>query len=131
VENTSPNLEQKGSQLGQLCSPSGVAIDSYGNYVIAEWNNNRISKFAPNGNHICSFGVEGKQNKFFKPLSVSIDGLGNILIADSKSLQVYDKWQNYVLQINLGGCVGTAVFKNGDFIVVHPDSRKLLAIGSD
>jgi uncharacterized protein (TIGR03437 family) len=72
---------------------SGLASDAAGNIYIADGSNNTVRKFAPGGNitTVAGSGTAGfsgdggpaRQAQLNNPVSVAVDGSGNIYIADS------------------------------------------------
>lgn len=46
-------ISQWGQRPGELNEPSGIAVDSAGNWIVADSKNNRIQVFAPNGYYLC------------------------------------------------------------------------------
>jgi tripartite motif-containing protein 2/3/tripartite motif-containing protein 71 len=74
----------RGSGYGQFNSTRGVAVDDDGNILVADKDNHRIQKFAPDGRFILSVGKEGSNPlKFSQPMSVAIHPLNKrVYIAD-------------------------------------------------
>jgi trimeric autotransporter adhesin len=78
----------------QLISPMGVAIDSAGNFYIADYYDIRVRKVMRNGvistvagNGNPNFGNDGglaTTAQLISPMSVAVDAAGNLYIADSK-----------------------------------------------
>src|SRR5207248_3089668 len=66
----------KGTGKGELDSPTGIAVDSNGNVLVADTGNGRIEKFSPNGDFVTSIG------KFDAPNGIAIDRAGNIYVAE-------------------------------------------------
>jgi tripartite motif-containing protein 71 len=85
--------------------PSGVAIDSTGHIYVADRGNNRIKKFAPNGDHVLSWGGLGTADgEFNSPEGIAIDNSDNLYVADTLNhrIQKFDssgtflrKWGTY------------------------------------
>jgi sugar lactone lactonase YvrE len=101
-----------------LCEPTGVAADSAGNVYVADWGNNRVleynAPFASCSSFPCVgapaamvFGQEGSftsdscnqviggyeyvtASTLCNPLAVTVDGLGNLYIADSFNSRVLE-----------------------------------------
>jgi len=78
---------------GQLYYPSGVAVDGSGNVFIADYVNRRIRKISIDGT-MTTFagggsaqgdGGPAKNAQLFAPLGVTVDGSGNVFIADEYS----------------------------------------------
>ena len=75
-----------------LYQPSEIAVDSVGNFFIADSYNNRIRKVNVSGNisTICGTGVAGYSGdagsaalaKIYRPNGVATDASGNVFIAD-------------------------------------------------
>lgn len=78
--------------LAQIFLPTGVAVDSGGNIYIAEWVGNRIRQVNSSGiistavgTGTCGFSGDGgpaTAATICAPLSVGVDGSGNLYIAD-------------------------------------------------
>jgi DNA-binding beta-propeller fold protein YncE len=66
----------KGTGKGQLDSPTGIAVDSNGNVLVADTNNGRVEKFSPSGTFVTSIG------QFEAPNGIAIDRGGNIYVAE-------------------------------------------------
>ena len=50
---------------------------------MADWRNDRIQKFTPDGQFVASFGESGQgEGQFHRPSSVAVDSEGYIYIAD-------------------------------------------------
>ncbi|MES2695687.1 MAG: immunoglobulin domain-containing protein [Verrucomicrobiota bacterium] len=92
-----------------LSNPSGVAVDSSGNLYIADTGNNAIRKITPGG-VVTTFagsatGVAGSANgsgtaaSFTNPRGISIDGAGNLYVADTGN--------NLIRMITSAGLVST------------------------
>lgn len=82
-----------GSALeAQFNTPSGIAIDKDGNFIIADTSNNRIRKLAADGSLVSTIagsGIAGfndgsaNEAQFDSPLGVAVDRQGNIFVADT------------------------------------------------
>ena len=48
-----------GSGPGELATPTGTDTDSLDNVYVADWGNNRIQKFSPDGDFIAQWGAFG------------------------------------------------------------------------
>ena len=72
---------QRGSEgrgPGQFDYPLGVAVDSDGNWLVADTGNNRLQLLAPDGAHLKTIGSYGSAPGQFKdPFGVAVDGNGN------------------------------------------------------
>ncbi len=71
-------------------SPAGVAVDSNGNILVADGNNNKIRKIAPTGvvstlagsGSIGSADGAGVSASFYAPVAIAVGADGNIYVAD-------------------------------------------------
>ena len=74
--------------LGGVRAPMGVAINKRGEVVVTErWH--CVSVFSPRGEKLRSFGMQGSgHGQFDRPLAVTVDGEGNILVADTHNNRI-------------------------------------------
>jgi uncharacterized protein (TIGR03437 family) len=66
----------------QLYSPSGIAVDSTGNWYIADTSNNRIRKVTTAG-VISTVAGTGDPAQLSAPRAIALDGSNNLYIADT------------------------------------------------
>ncbi len=66
----------------ELYSPSDIAVDSAGNWYIADTSNNRIRMVTPAG-VISTFAGTGDPAQLNSPRGIAIDGSNNLYVADS------------------------------------------------
>src|SRR5690349_22581145 len=80
------------AKLAQISFPTGLAIDSSGNVLFADYGNNRIRRISTAGiittvagTGIAGFGGDGGpaiSAKLNQPIGLTMDGVGNLFIAD-------------------------------------------------
>lgn len=112
-----------GSGNGEFSAPSDVAVDQAGNVYVADFANNRIQKFGPDGNFLLGWGTAGTADgEFQRPYSVAVDEANNVYVADSDN--------NRIQKFSSGGTFiatwGSFGYGNGGFnfpcgIAVGPD----------
>ncbi|MGE0101351.1 MAG: NHL repeat-containing protein [Blastocatellales bacterium] len=93
--------------LARFFGPAGVAVDSAGNIIVADYGNHRIRRIDPNRNvtTIAGTGQSGRKDgpaaeaEFSEPTSVAIDDAGRIYVLDSGT--------NLVRRIDASGMVTT------------------------
>jgi hypothetical protein len=98
----------------QLNAPFGVAVDSAGNFYIAEWSNHRVRKVDTSGVittfagiGIAGYGGDGgpaTQAALNSPEGVAVDSAGNVYIADS--------FNNRIRKVDTSGTI-TTIAGNG------------------
>jgi hypothetical protein len=79
-----------------FCNPLGVAVDSSGNVIVADTNNNRIRKVTPGGvvstiagNGSAEFADGTGTGASFKgPSGVAVDASGNVVVADGANNRI-------------------------------------------
>ncbi len=80
----------------QFHYPSGVAVDGEGNFIVADFTNNRLRKIAPDGTVSTLAGSgsagfadgAGAAAQFYNPSGVAVDGEGNFIVADQSNHRV-------------------------------------------
>src|SRR6266536_2517669 len=79
----------KGTGKGEFDSPSGIAVDSNGNVLVADTGNGRIEKFSPTSTFISTIGTKGAGNgQLGAPNGIAVDRKGNVYIADAGNHRV-------------------------------------------
>ena len=62
-----------GSVPGQFSHPKGVAIDTQGNILVCDYENDRIQKFSPTGKFLQSVGTKGSGPlQFYEPIGIAV-----------------------------------------------------------
>ena len=102
-----PSLQSLGKPVRTIRntkSPWGIASNSKGQIVVAEYNGHCISVFTPEGHKIRSFGSQGStQGQFYLPRGVAVDRDDNIIVMDSGNHRV----QKFTSEGNFLVTVGT------------------------
>ena len=78
---------------GEFNLPWGIAQDKDWQIYIADWRNDRIQKFTPEGEFIAAYGSTGDgEGEFNRPSGLAVDSDGNMFIADwgNQRVQVLD-----------------------------------------
>lgn len=73
----------KGDKPGWFDVVTGIDTDTQGRVYVADFYNNRVQVFSPDGEFITSFGKQGsREGEFERPTDVAVDNHGNIFVAD-------------------------------------------------
>ena len=81
----SPNVFKggRGTENGQFDSPTGIAVDSHGNILVADTGNNRVEKFSPTGAFLSIIGTKGSEDgQLAEPNGIAVDKADNIYVAE-------------------------------------------------
>ena len=124
-----------GSDDGQFITPQGVAVDSYGNVYVADWNNDRIQKFDSSGNFLLKWGSFGSGNgEFFGVDGVAVDSSDNVYVSDGNDrIQKFDSNGSFLLEWGTFGSgdgqfdspEGVAVDGSGNIYVADTDNHRI------
>ena len=83
---TNPSL---GTGNGQFILPAGLGLDSQGNLFVADFDNNRVQKFAQNGDFLLAWGTLGAgPDQFRGPLDVAAFGTTAVYVADMRNKRI-------------------------------------------
>ncbi len=78
---------------GWFATVTGITVDKTGNIFVADFYNNRIQKFSPDGTFLTTFGKEGTAPSQFKhPIAMAVTDDGTVFIADYGNNRI-QKWQ--------------------------------------
>ena len=78
---------------GWFATVTGVVIGPEGNVFVADFYNDRIQKFAPDGAFLVAFGASGTgSGQFRHPIAVSVAEDGAVFAADFLNNRI-EKWR--------------------------------------
>jgi uncharacterized protein (TIGR03437 family) len=98
----------------QLYLPSGIAVDSAGNWYIADTSNNRIRMVTPAG-VISTIAGTGDPSQLNAPLAITLDSSNNLYIADTGN--------NVVRELTPTGTMTTIASELNDPVSVAVDGQ--------
>ena len=96
-------VPSRGSGDGEFQNPTDVAVDTAGNFYVADSWNHRVQKFNSKGNFVRSWGrlpVPSRgsgDGEFENPTDVAVDTAGNMYVVDRNNsrVQKFDLHGNY------------------------------------
>ncbi|XP_078575133.1 E3 ubiquitin-protein ligase TRIM71-like [Branchiostoma floridae x Branchiostoma japonicum] len=126
-------MGQKGSGVGELYSPVGVAVDKDGNIAVVEQRNKRVQIFdADTGHSLGSFPVEGEY-----PCGIDVDSDGRFLVTswgEDCGVRRYSK-AGKLLNTSKSDCIkhplGITVLKDGRMAVADLVQKSCLLLTHD
>jgi uncharacterized protein (TIGR03663 family) len=126
-----------GASPGQFAAPRGLSFDRDGNLLVADTQNNRIQKLAPDGRVLAVWGGPGPGDgpgQFRQPCGVAAASDGSIYVADTWNhrIEKLDADGRFVLdwhEENPGfwGPRSVAVAPNGAIFVADTGNKRILA----
>ncbi|XP_078658239.1 tripartite motif-containing protein 2-like [Branchiostoma floridae x Branchiostoma belcheri] len=132
-ENPVLTIGQKGSGVGELSLPLGVAVDKDGNIAVVERGNKRVQVFNVNtGQSLRSFPIEGEN-----PYGIDVDSEGRFVVTswgENYGLRRYSnegKLLNTLKPDSLQPPHSLAVLKNGRMVVADPNQHSCLLLQPD
>ena len=87
---------------GQLNLPWGLTVGGDANVYVADWGNDRVQKFSPDGELLASYGASGHgDGEFRRPSGVAVDPAGYIYVADwgNERVQILDPDGGFVQKL--------------------------------
>ena len=135
-------LDETGTDNQHFNWPWGVAVDSSGSVYVADTDNHRVQKCTASGTaYTCSTfvgetGVSGDDFGHLHPLSVYVDGVGRVYVADewNDRIQVFDSTGAYLTTIGgawngtnggMRGPSGVAVDAQGNVYVTDRGNHRI------
>ena len=82
--------------------PWGVAVAPSGDLYVADWGNDRVLRFTPDGEYVGSYGESGGgEGQLLRPSSVAVDDDGYVYVADwgNNRVQVFDPDGGFVCAV--------------------------------
>jgi uncharacterized protein (TIGR03437 family) len=131
---TPPNFGGDGGPAiaAQLSSPSAIAVDSSGNWYIADTLNNRIRLITPQG-VISTLAGTGDSTQLNGPRSVAIDSSNNLYIADTGNNAVQILAPGGImkpLDTQLNNPVSVAVDAHGSVYIADYGNNRIVQVTS-
>ncbi len=122
-----------GDPPNRLTEPTAVAVAPNGNIFVTEGHNNspdapvaRVSKFAPDGTFLMSWGKTGPGiGEFSTPHSIALDSQGRVFVADRNNnrIQIFDQEGNFLdLWYQFGRPSGIAISADDRIYVADSES---------
>ena len=83
------DIGSKGTGDGQFLKPRGLAIDRFGNVLVADDDNHRLQVFTPEGEFVSKIGRKGKKlGEFNEPEDVAVSKNGRVYVTDYSNSRV-------------------------------------------
>ncbi|MCX5801085.1 MAG: NHL repeat-containing protein [Candidatus Eisenbacteria bacterium] len=79
-----------GQSLGQFRTPSSIAVDSFGNLLVADTGNNRIQKFDAYGHFLLEFGGLGTEGAELNRPTDAVENSLSVYVVDSMNERVLE-----------------------------------------
>jgi len=112
-----------GTGDGQFLSPEAVTIDRSGNIYVTDPQNNRVSKFTPEGQYILGWGSKGLlAGQFNESNGIAVDANGNVYVTDRYNHRV-QKFSSTGTYLTAWGSYGTGNGQFNDPFAVAVDSQ--------
>jgi uncharacterized protein (TIGR03437 family) len=119
----------------RLYAPAGIAVDSVGNWYIADTGNNRIRKITPGGiiDTIAGTGVPGSQGDNGFAVVAQLNGPRGVAVDSQLNIYVADTGNNEIRKITPAGTITTlsAQFNDPEYVAVGPDGTLYIADAGD
>jgi DNA-binding beta-propeller fold protein YncE/tetratricopeptide (TPR) repeat protein len=127
-------IGSRGSEPGFMKNPRGLAVDSQGNFWVADTGNNRLQKFSVEGSLLQVLGKEGSgEGEFRSPSGVAVSPKGNICVADTgnRRVQVFSPKGVFLGTFGKGGKLPGQFSEIVDIAVDSHENIYLVDSGND
>ena len=125
---------KKGSSVGMLNCPWGVAVSDTDEIAVTDQLNHRVQIFDSGGNFLRSFGRQGnKEGEFWSPVGITFGKRRNIYVADNWNhrIQTFTREGEYLgmfggqgsLHTQLCNPCGLSTANSGNIIVADADNK--------
>jgi hypothetical protein len=114
-----PAPDTPGDAPGELKDPSGIDSDSFDNVYVADYGNNRVQKFTPDGELMTDWGTGGAVSGFNQPVDVAVTGGGVMYVADRAGNKVkrFDSTGGFLGEWTVAGPRAVATDGSGNVYV--------------
>jgi sugar lactone lactonase YvrE len=123
--------------LASFFSPTGVAVDAFGNVYVADQSNSKIRKITSSGvvTTLAGSGAHGSVDaigtlaSFYLPSGVAVDGYGNVYVADELNSEIRKISLTVTAIENYSTTIGLSVFPNpttGDLHITASENLQLI-----
>ena len=129
--------------IGDLKSPTGVAVNQRGEIIVAEYSGHCVSIFSPSGEKIRTIGSMGStQGQLKYPRGVAVDGDGNILVVDGGNhcIQKFTADRKFLTAVGQKGNkhlefstpAGVAInHRNGNVYICDRENHRIQILNAD
>ncbi len=144
----SGSVDGQGS-AARFDEPRGIAVDASGNLYVADWFNDTIRMITPGGYVSTLAGLAGwadltdgtgSQARFSHPDQITLDIVGNLLVADNGNEEIRQVTPASVVTTIVGYVngsaqlddpMGVAELPSGDLLIVEHDSSTIRKVSPD
>ena len=135
----------EGSGEGQfrfiyIGAPIGIAVDSKGNVLVTDSDNERIQKFAADGTFLAQWGSRGsEEGQSASPYDITVDSNGTVFVAGYANIQKFTTDGTFLGQWGSVGSEagqfnspsGIAIDGDGNVYVVDTRNHRIQKFTSD
>ena len=125
---------QRGSSIGMLYGPYGVAVNERDEIAVTDSNNHRVQVFSSDGTYLRSFGRKGdKQGELNWPAVIAFDKDSRSIVVDSNNhrVQLFNEQGEILSQFGgkgnldhqLRDPLGLSIDRNGNIVVADPGNK--------
>ena len=125
---------QRGSSIGILFGPYGVAVNERDEIAVTDMSNHRVQVFSSDGTYLRSFGRKGdKQGELNCPTAIAFDKDSRSIVVDSLNhrVQLFNEQGEYLSQFGgkgnldhqLRDPLGLSIDRNGNIVVADPGNK--------